>query len=207
MDAVKVMDLKAVAKAGMQQKFLDREIKALIDIRHPNVLKVSDIFRASGNLYIFMEFAPNGTLLTKLKKTPGSCLSEAKAKFWFKQCVDALTCMHMEHHMAHRDIKLDNVLFDASDNAKLSDFGFAREWGGKSDTLAKTFCGTEPYYAPEIVARQPYNPFLYDVWSMGVMLFIMLNGKFPFHFKDLRKKPRIMLSEMKNRSYKYNENV
>lgn len=205
MDAVKVMHLAAMEAKGLKKKFVDREIAALTAVRHPNVLKVNDIFRSGGRLYIFMEFAPNGTLIDKLRKAPNKCFSESTAKRYFKQCIDALVCMHVEHKMAHRDIKLENVLLDQKWNAKLSDFGFARDWGGvgSGERLSTTFCGTEPYYAPEIVAKRPYNPFLYDVWSMGVMLFIMLNGKFPFHWKEVKKNPQIMLTEMKAKAYEY----
>lgn len=201
MDAVKVMDLKRVEAKGMEQKYLDREIKALVSIKHPNVLKVNDIFRAKGKLYIFMEFAPHGTLKEKVKEAPGKYLKERPARRWFRQCVDALVCMHGKHHMAHRDIKLDNVLLDENDNAKLSDFGFARDFD-IDGRLATTYCGTEPYYAPEILMKTPYNPFLYDVWSMGVMLFIMLNGKLPFR---VDKKHRMeCVREMKRMNYNTN---
>lgn len=111
--------------------------------------------------------------------------------------------MHVEHAMSHRDIKTDNVLFDSNFVAKLSDFGFAREFTLTSD-LAETHCGTEPYYSPEVLAKRPYNPFLYDVWSMGVMLFVMLNGKYPFNWQLGRKEAGLikLLTEMKTRAYK-----
>lgn len=109
--------------------------------------------------------------------------------------------MHKDHAMCHRDIKTDNVLFGEGYVAKLSDFGFAREFTLTSD-LAETMCGTDPYYAPEIVAKRPYNPFLYDVWSMGVMLFFMLNGKYPFDWKLTHKEPLKLLLEMRKRIYK-----
>lgn len=102
LNAVKVMHLKKVEKSGLNQKFLDREIAALIRVRHPNVLKVHDIFKSAGRLYIFMEFAPNGTLTAQVKKSKDGFLSEAKVLRWFRQCVDALVCMHAVHKMAHR---------------------------------------------------------------------------------------------------------
>lgn len=151
-----------------------------------------------------MEFAPNGTLTEKIKKSPNRYLSERQAKHWFRQCVDALCCMHVKYRMAHRDIKTDNVLFDADDNPKLSDFGFARELNDGIN-LSKTYCGTPAYEAPEILAHRPYNPFLSDVWAMGVMLFMMLNGHEPF---TVVKKPKEYLSDtlrrMKNQKYEKN---
>lgn len=202
LSAVKVMNLKAVEQKGLGQQNLDREIKALVNVRHENVLTVLDIFRAKGRLYIFMEFAPNGTLADKIKKSEKGYLSEEEARIWFTQCVDALCCMHSKHRIAHRDIKPDNVLLDAEDNAKLSDFGFSREW--TLDTkLSKTYCGTPHYFAPEILAKRPYNPFISDVWSMGVMLFEMLNGNVPF--KVSKSHRARSLKQMKDKDYRVNE--
>ena len=111
--------------------------------------------------------------------------------FWFTQISDALKFTHEELHMAHRDIKIDNMLLNDQNIAKLTDFGFAKDvWDEKENKvkLSETFCGTEPYYSPQIVAHKPYNPFCADVWAMGVVLFCMLNNKFPFHFGDSKAK-------------------
>jgi serine/threonine protein kinase len=102
----------------------------------------------------------------------------------------------------YRRKQVENVLFDKNWNTKLTDFGFAREcYDPKSGNLklSETFCGTEPYYAPEIIEREPYNCFLADVWATGVVLFAMLNNKFPFHFKDLKG----MLKEQYAKAYKW----
>lgn len=101
-DAVNVMDLSRFAEKGMEQKYLDREIKALVRIRHPNVLEVNDIFSCQRAAVHFMEFAPNGTLKGRVKEAPGGFLTERSAKRWFCQCVDALKCMQMDHRMPHR---------------------------------------------------------------------------------------------------------
>ena len=103
--------------------------------------------------------------------------------------------------VCHRDIKVENVLLDAHNNAKLSDFGFAREVDLKN--MSNTHCGTEPYFCPELVEKKTYNPLMADIWAMGVMLFAMINGKFPFHFKDLKKNPSIMLREQRTHAYKF----
>lgn len=151
-----------------------------------------------------MEFASNGTLKGKTKDGKGGFLTEKLTRHWFRQCVEALHCMHVVHKMAHRDIKPDNVLLDGADNAKLSDFGFAREFNLDVDKLSTTYCGTEPYFAPEIIDKKPYNPFIYDVWSMGIMLFYMLNGSVPFDIHDLKTTRKSILKQMDERRYKYN---
>ena len=193
-DAVKVMDLTKMSP-NFRTKFLAREIMALIKIRHPNVIQVHDIFRSNQNIYIFMEFACNGSLSGQIKQSENGFLDEGKARFWFKQTCDALECMHIQHKMCHRDIKVENVLLDAEMNAKLSDFGFAKDLS--EFELSRTFCGTEPYFAPELVMKLNYNPYAVDIWALGVLLYVMLNGRFPFHFRDLHKDKNIMLKEQK----------
>ena len=202
-DAVKIMDLTKLSQR-FKEKFLMREILTLIKVRHPNVLSVYDIFKSQQKIYIFMEFAGGGTLSDQIRKSEGGYLREDKAKFWFKQCADALQCMHIDHKICHRDIKVENVLMDENMNAKLSDFGFAREVGmmDNPDGLSDTWCGTEPYFSPELVEHRKYNPFAVDIWAMGVMLFAMLNGKFPFHFREIKKNKNIMLNEQRTRNYK-----
>lgn len=145
--------------------------------------------------------APNGTLSDQIKKV--KFLSEEKSKYWFKQCASALHYMHtLNPPVCHRDIKVENVLLDANMDAKLSDFGFAREID-LSGPLSRTHCGTEPYFCPELIKKESYNPLLADTWAMGVMLFAMINGKFPFHFKDLKRNKEIMLNEQKTGAYKF----
>ncbi|KPM04352.1 serine/threonine protein kinase-like protein 5 [Sarcoptes scabiei] len=184
--AVKVMDL---AKVGdkFKQKFLPRELAALIGIKHEHVIYIHDIIRANHKIYIFMEFANGGDITSFLQKN--GPISESLTCYWFTQISHALYYIHEELKIAHRDIKIDNVLLH-NNVAKLTDFGFAKEsWDNlmNKPILSETFCGTEPYYSPQIVARKPYNAFCADVWAMGVTLFCMLNNKFPFHFGDQKK--------------------
>ncbi|KAH7637751.1 testis-specific serine/threonine-protein kinase 4 [Dermatophagoides farinae] len=194
--AVKVMDLDKVGDK-FKQKFLPRELAALIGIKHESVICIHDIIRANHKIYIFMEFANGGDITGYLHKN-GS-ISEPLACYWFTQVSNALSYIHDELKIAHRDIKIDNILLH--DNmAKLTDFGFAKEsYDCHTDTIimSETFCGTEPYYSPQIVARKPYNAFAADVWAMGVTLFCMLNNKFPFHFGDSKK----MLIEQTDRDF------
>lgn len=182
--AVKVMDLEKVGDK-FKTKFLPREIAALIGVRHENVINIYDIIKANNRIYIFMEFANGGDLTGYLQKN--GPIPESLTCYWFAQVCQALKYIHEELHIAHRDIKIDNVLLH-NNIAKLTDFGFAKEsWDGTKPILSETFCGTEPYYSPQLVLRKPYNAYTADVWAMGVMMFCMLNNKFPFHFGDSRK--------------------
>ncbi|XP_053210141.1 ruvB-like 1 [Panonychus citri] len=133
-------------------------------------------------------------------------LPEKKTREWFFQIADALTFLHNNLGIAHRDMKVENILFNTEMECKLTDFGFARVCFDLSTgllRLSETFCGTEPYYAPEIIEREPYNPFLADVWATGVVLFAMLNNRFPYHYQDLK----VMLKQQYGHSYKWRAGV
>ena len=83
--------------------------------------------------------------------------------------------------LAHRDIKLENILVDHNKSAKIIDFGFSVSF--KNKKRLKVLCGTPCYMAPEITARKTYNPCCVDVWALGVLLFRMITGFFPFKGK------------------------
>ncbi|XP_054160102.1 testis-specific serine/threonine-protein kinase 4-like [Oppia nitens] len=195
--AVKVMNLDKVGEK-FKEKFLPREMAALIGVKHENTCELYDIIKANHRLYIFMEFCGGGDISGYVQKN--GALSEEKTCFWFTQTAQALSFMHQNLHMAHRDIKIDNILLTENQMAKLTDFGFAKIcWDEKKDKmeLSKTYCGTEPYECPQIVARVPYNAFAADVWAMGVVLFCMLQNKFPFHWNDKKK----FIKEQKDKKY------
>ena len=195
--AVKVMDLEKVGEK-FKEKFLPRELAALIGVKHENACHIFDIIRANHKMYIFMEFCSGGDIAGVLQKH--GAISEEKTCIWFTQTALALKFLHLELHMAHRDIKVDNILLNDKQQAKLTDFGFAKEsWDSDKNKpkTSKTFCGTEPYYSPQIVCHKEYNPFAADMWAMGVVLFSMLNNKFPFHFGDAKR----MLKEQTDREY------
>lgn len=81
-------------------------------------------------------------------------------------------------NIVHRDLKLENILIDDRNNLKLIDFGFSVHIG--PDQKLKIFCGTPSYMAPEIVQKKEYSGYATDIWSMGIILFVLLNGHFPF---------------------------
>lgn len=96
----------------------------------------------------------------------------------FTQLVGAVAYVHQQH-CVHRDLKLENILLDKHENVKLLDFGFAREYEGKTNYL-QTFCGTICYSAPEMLKGEKYAGEKVDVWSLGIILYALLCGELPF---------------------------
>ncbi|XP_013778973.1 testis-specific serine/threonine-protein kinase 1-like, partial [Limulus polyphemus] len=121
-------------------------------------------------------------------------LPEDQARRYFYQLVTAVQYLHALQ-IAHRDLKCDNILLTQDDKVKLTDFGFSRrcvDTAGKR-ILSKTYCGSAAYAAPEVLQGVPYNPKMYDVWSLGCILFIMLTGTMPFDDSNIKKMVKTQL--------------
>lgn len=133
-----------------------------------------------------MRYAENGDLLTHVKQR--GAIEELQTKVWFIQMAKALRYLH-NLGIAHRDFKCENILLTRRYNIKLADFGFARYSSDKNghEALSETYCGSAAYAAPEVVCGLPYDPKLADSWSLGVVLFILLNGKMPFDDANVSK--------------------
>lgn len=160
-----------------RRKCLEQEIKVMRAVEHPNIVKLYDAVETAKEIYIIMEFIKGRSLLKYVKSQPGKRLGESEAAHILSQILSALRYCH-SHNIAHRDIKLENVILDDSLNAKLIDFGFsAFELVPKK---LRTFCGTPSYLSPEIVARREHSGPPTDMWALGVLLYAMLCGRFPF---------------------------
>lgn len=140
-----------------------------------------------------MEYAQRGSLLDLMAAK--HILSEAGARHYFRQLIDALDFCH-SRHIAHRDLKLENLLLFWEDCVKIGDFGFARQFdvGNTSTELSLTFCGSNAYISPEILNQRPYNPLSADIWACGVILFAMVFGDLPFdESESIQKLIKVMI--------------
>lgn len=133
-----------------------------------------------------MEFAPNGTLGDFIRRN--GAIPEWMAKPLMLQIANALHYLHASG-IAHRDVKLENIMLDKFQNPKLTDFSYSlvclRDPTTGNFAINKTFCGSLPYMPPEILKKTPYDPKASDIWSLGVCLFIILNDRVPFRFNDI----------------------
>ncbi|XP_012266943.2 testis-specific serine/threonine-protein kinase 2 [Athalia rosae] len=183
--ACKIFD-KEKAPRDFLDKFFPRELEILTKIENPHIIQVHSILQRGPRVFIFMRYADNGDLLDFIKGN--GVVPEQQSKLWFRQMASGLHYLH-EKNIAHRDLKCENILLSRRFNVKLADFGFARFCADSEGrrVLSQTYCGSAAYAAPEVVSGVPYNPKLADVWSLGVILYIMLNAAMPFDDANLRK--------------------
>lgn len=124
-----------------------------------------------------MEFIGTTSLFEYLKSKPNKILPEAEIKFIFRQLTDAVNYCHSKS-IVHRDLKLENVLLDEGRSIKIIDFGFSVII--PYDKKLTIFCGTPSYMAPEIASKKDYFGPPVDVWALGIILYVMTCGMFPF---------------------------
>jgi len=178
--------LKLIKNTAVATSNIKHEIDLLKSLQHNNIIKLVEYFEGPTTLAIVLEYASGGNLLEKVKNSRESRFSEALAKPIFTQLLQAIQYIH-EKQIVHRDLKLENILLEnsTSNNIKLTDFGVAKLFGA-GERLG-SFCGTYHFIAPEVLRTKfddiEYGPAV-DLWSCGVILFVMLSGDFPFESDD-----------------------
>ncbi|GKU91270.1 hypothetical protein SLEP1_g5168 [Rubroshorea leprosula] len=179
--AIKVIDKEKVLKVGMIEQ-TKREISVMRMVKHPNVLQLYEVMASKTNIYFVMEYARGGELFSKLAK---GRLKEDVARKCFQQLISAVDFCH-RRGVYHRDLKPENLLLDEDGTLKVSDFGLSALAETKhQDGLLHTSCGTPAYVAPEVLNRRGYDGAKADIWSCGVILFVLLAGYLPFHDSNL----------------------
>jgi len=146
-------------------------------MNHDNIVKLIEAFETDSHVYLVMEDVSGGSLHSYLKEMINKQLEEEEARRIFKQIMIALKYCHSKC-IAHRDIKLENILLDEDKNVKLIDFGFSTCI--PNHKKIRMFCGTPSYMAPQIVSKVEYAGPPADIWATGVLLYALLNGCFPF---------------------------
>ncbi|KAG9148637.1 hypothetical protein Leryth_019147 [Lithospermum erythrorhizon] len=175
--ALKIMDKDKVLKHEMAEQ-IKREIATMKLIKHPNVVRLYEVMASKTKIFIVLEFVTGGELFDKIVNH--GRMKEDEARKYFQQLINAVDYCH-SRGVYHRDLKPENLLLDAGGNLKVSDFGLsALSQQVREDGLLHTACGTPNYAAPEILNDRGYDGASADLWSCGVILFVLLAGFLPF---------------------------
>ena len=141
-------------------------------------MKLYEVIDSPKNIYLVLEYIKGISLSDYIKTFPEIRIKEDKCKKIYYQIVKAINYCKL-NNIYHRDIKLENILLIDEKIVKIIDFGFSIKCPKK--TYQKFLCGTPTYMAPEIINKKYYIPEYSDIWSLGVLLYIMLTGNFPFN--------------------------
>lgn len=172
--AAKILSKRNIEMRGLTE-MVSNEISTLRSIRHPNIIKLFDVFEMSNELIVMIEeYCPNGTLLEFINKKRFK--TEKEKKQMMKSVIQAVAYLH-EKKIAHCDIKGENFLLDENFNVKLCDFGFAKNFNKKFNEKKQ---GTKIYAAPELFKRGKVDFFKSDIWSLGVTLFAIDKKMLPY---------------------------
>lgn len=179
--AIKMIDKEKVLRKGLMEQ-IKREISVMAIVRHPYVVHLYEVMASKAKIYFVMEYAKGGELFDKVAK---GRLKEEVAQKYFRQLISAVDFCH-SRGVYHRDLKPENLLLDENENLKVTDFGLsALAESKRQDGLLHTTCGTPAYVAPEIISRRGYDGAKADIWSCGVILYVLLAGYLPFHDSNL----------------------
>ena len=177
--AVKILEKAMIIENDDEDDFIrvQQEISILKKLKHKNVVQLYEIINTEKNLYLVTELCEKGELYDQvlLKKR----LDEMEACKYLQDIIDGLEYLHSQD-IVHRDIKLENLLLDSENNIKITDFGLSKVYpkGG----LLHTYRGTYAYCPPEFFGEtdEGYKGEFSDIWSIGVVLYTLLEGFKPF---------------------------
>ncbi|CAL1595272.1 unnamed protein product [Knipowitschia caucasica] len=162
----------------MATSHLLQEVRCMRRVQHPNVVRLYEVIDTPSTLYLVMELAEGGDLYDYIQRHDRG-VAEGTAKRHFAQIVRAVSYCH-QLHVVHRDLKPENVVFFPQQGAvKLTDFGFSNWF--QPGTMLATSCGSLAYSAPEILLGEEYDAPAVDIWSLGVILYMLVCGVPPFH--------------------------
>jgi len=163
-----------------------REIAVLKKLNHTNVLKLFEVIddRTSDELYLVLEYARSGPVFTRHNRLP---VKEEVLLSYMTDIIQGLDYLHHAVGIAHMDLKPENLLKAADGTVKIADFGvsFIIDRHAKSSALKQGIVGTPAFVAPEMLGEDGYDPYIADIWSLGVCMFNMATARLPFVGKTI----------------------
>ncbi|KAI0033335.1 CAMK/CAMKL/AMPK protein kinase [Vararia minispora EC-137] len=170
---------KQVISATKTKNRVQREVDYMRALRHPHIIKLYEVISTHTDIIIVLEYA-GGELFNYI--VANGRMTESQARRFFQQIISGVEYSH-RLKIVHRDLKPENVLLDDDLNVKIADFGLSNEI--KDGDFLKTSCGSPNYAAPEVIRGGLYTGPEIDVWSCGVILYVMLCGRLPFEDDDV----------------------
>ncbi|CAI9761905.1 unnamed protein product [Fraxinus pennsylvanica] len=179
--AIKAMSKQKILKRNLTAH-IKREISILRQLRHPHIVRLLEVMASKTKIYFVLEFAKGGELFAKIAK---GRFSEDLSRKYFQQLISAVDYCH-SRGVYHRDLKPENLLLDENWELKITDFGLSAVSDQiQPDGLLHTLCGTPAYVAPEILAKKGYDGAKVDIWSCGIILYVLNAGYLPFNDPNL----------------------
>ncbi|XP_050096706.1 serine/threonine-protein kinase par-1 [Anopheles aquasalis] len=177
--AIKIIDKSQLDPGNLQKVYREVEIMKRLD--HPHVIKLYQVMETQSMIYIVSEYASQGEIFDYIAKYGRLNERAARNKFW--QILSAVEYCHNKG-IVHRDLKAENLLLDSKMDIKIADFGFSNFY--KKGELLATWCGSPPYAAPEVFEGKRYTGPEIDIWSLGVVLYVLVCGALPFDGSTLQ---------------------
>ncbi|KAE8452897.1 ATP binding protein [Mollisiaceae sp. DMI_Dod_QoI] len=171
--ALKIIARKKLISRDMAGR-VEREIEYLQLLRHPHIIKLYTVIKTPLEIIMVLEYA-GGELFDYIVQN--GKMKEDEARRFFQQIICAVEYCH-RHKIVHRDLKPENLLLDDNLNVKIADFGLSNIM--TDGNFLKTSCGSPNYAAPEVINGKLYAGPEVDVWSCGVILYVLLVGRLPF---------------------------
>ena len=176
---------------------VNREMKILSTIDHPNVIKTYEIITTEDCEYLLMEYCPKGELFNYIVENQN--LTEERSAFFYYQLINGIDYLHRKG-ICHRDLKPENLLLTNDLQLKIIDFGLSNFTTGD---LLETPCGSPCYASPEMVMGYSYDGRLIDIWSTGIILYAMLCGYLPFEEGENDKNNELLFENIEKCDIEY----
>ena len=181
--AIKIFD-KSKIKSSRDAQYIEREISILKRLNHYNTIKLYNIIQNNDFIFLIQEYISGKELLHFIEKKDN--LSEKDICKLYQQIISGIEYVH-EMGIAHRDLKLENILLNYKKDIKIIDFGLSNLYDRNVDELLHSSCGSPCYAAPEMIKGIEYRGINTDIWSSGIILYLMLCKSFPFNDKNNSK--------------------